>query len=456
MTKTTKFFKSNNTFYKKFDGLDYAAHTVFSRGGYFFKGQIDLEKFIKSMEQAFHEFPVLLSTFHSENGIWNISYPPKSHHKVNDQLEVENKENESIETTTLESIIPMKLLDERMKNGFSIDLEGLPMGSFKLTILKDGFVIGYSINHSLFDQSSMYYFFKYLSIIYSTTTNNGSDKEKINLEKPIIINGEDFYDKNQPPLTDLQNFRDYGKEHLGFTYTPFGTSSDSGNSSSGDDKPKIENITIKVNFNLKELENILKSITDHYLSINDIIHSIIIKILSMNETISDDEEFRLRYTVNMRKRCNLNEEHIGNFGFQQNLLFKVSNIRNKSIIELAKMNRKDVSEFTNDNFYKTITWHNKMQYHKELPLNYLGKQVPTITNVSNWTSFDYGKISFDGISPFTIKAPCIATYNVNIICFDYDFKNHEKFFRTTIYVPSNSFNQINNFSNNSKLFTIEK
>ncbi|KAM9984310.1 hypothetical protein ACTFIZ_003975 [Dictyostelium cf. discoideum] len=446
MTDTTKLFKSN-IFYKKFDGLDYAAHTVFSRGGYYFKGEINLEKFLKSMEQAFLEFPVLLSTFYSENGIWNISYPPKSHHKVKDQLEIEKRENELIETTTLESIIPMKLLDERMKNGFSIDLEGLPMGSFKLTILKDGFVIGYSINHSLFDQSSMYYFFKYLSMIYS---NNG-EKEKVTLKKPIIINGQDFYDKNQPSLTDLQNFRDYGKEFLGFTYTPFG-------SDSGSEKAKIENITIKVNFNLIEIENLIKSITDdYYLSTNDIIHSIIVKILSMNESsISEDEQFRLRYTCNMRKRCNLNEEHIGNFGFQQNLLLKVSDIKSKSILELAKINRKDVSEFTNDNFFKTITWHNKMQNHKELPLNYLGKQVPTITNISNWTSFDYNKISFDGIKPFTIKSPCIATYNVNIICFDYDFKNDKKFFRTTIYIPSNSFNQINNFSNHSKLFTIEK
>ncbi|EAL63437.1 hypothetical protein DDB_G0288023 [Dictyostelium discoideum AX4] len=450
MTDTSKLFKSNNIFYKKFDGLDYAAHTVFSRGGYFFKGEIDLEKFLKSMEQVFDEFPVLLSTFHSENGIWCISYPPKSHHKVNDQLEIENRENELIETTTLESIIPMKLLDERMKNGFSFDLEGLPMGSFKLTILKDGFVIGYSINHSLFDQSSMYYFFKYLSMIYS---NNG-ENEKVTLKKPIIINGQDFYDRDQPSLTDLQNFRDYGKQFLGYTYTPFGSSSGDDTSS---EKPKIENITIKVNFNLIEIENLIKSIiTDCYLSTNDIIHSIIIKILSMNESISDDEEFRLRYTCNMRKRCNLSEEHIGNFGFQQNLLFKVSDIKNKSILELAKINRKDVSEFTNDNFFKTITWHNKMQTLKELPLNYLGKQVPTITNISNWTSFDYNKISFDGIKPFTIKAPCIASYNVNIICFDYDFKNDKKFFRTTIYIPSNSFNQINNFSNDSKLFTIEK
>ncbi|KAM9969565.1 hypothetical protein ACTFIR_001401 [Dictyostelium discoideum] len=452
MTDTAKLFKSNNIFHKKFDGLDYAAHTVFSRGGYFFKGEIDLEKFLKSMEQVFHEFPVLLSTFHSENGIWCVSYPPKSHHKANDQLEIENRENELIETTTLESIIPMKLLDERMKNGFSFDLEGLPMGSFKLTILKDGFVIGYSINHSLFDQSSMYYFFKYLSMIYS----NNCENEKVTLKKPIIIDGQDFYDKDQPSLTDLQNFRDYGKQFLGYTYTPFGSDSSSGDDTSSE-KPKIENITIKVNFNLIEIENLIKSIkTDYYLSTNDIIHSIIIKILSMNESISDDEEFRLRYTCNMRKRCNLSEEHIGNFGFQQNLLFKVSDIKNKSILELAKINRKDVSEFTNDNFFKTITWHNKMQNLKELPLNYLGKQVPTITNISNWTSFDYNKISFDGIKPFTIKAPCIASYNVNIICFDYDFKNDKKFFRTTIYIPSNSFNQINNFSNDSKLFTIEK
>ncbi|KAN0039327.1 hypothetical protein ACTA71_001521 [Dictyostelium dimigraforme] len=450
---TSKHFKSSNTFYKKFDGLDYAAHTVFSRGGYYFKGEIDLEKFLKSMEQVFQEFPVLLSTFYSENGIWNISYPPKSHHKVNDQLEIETRENDIIEATTLETIIPMKLLDERMKSGFSIDLEGLPMGSFKLTILKDGFIIGYSINHSLFDQSSMYYFFKYLSTIYSNDGKKEKEKEKPILNKPIIINGEDFYDKNQPPLKDIQDFRDYGKEVLGFTYTPFGSDSDSSSSSI---KPKNENIIIKVNFNLKEIENLIKTIKDYYLSINDIIHSIIIKILSINETISDDEEFRLRYTCNMRKRCNLNESHIGNFGFQQNLLFKLSDIRNKSILELAKINRKDVTEFTNDNFFKTVTWHNKMQSHKEHPLNYLGKQVPTITNVSNWTSFDYDKISFNGIKPFTIKAPCIATFNVNIICFDYDFQNNLKFFRTTIYIPSNSFNQINNFSNNSNLFTIEK
>ncbi|KAK5578677.1 hypothetical protein RB653_008350 [Dictyostelium firmibasis] len=454
MTKTTmtKFFKSNNKFFKKFDGLDYAAHTVFSRGGYFFKGEIDLEKFLKSMEQVFHEFPILLSTFYSEDGIWNISYPPKSHHKINEQLEIEKKHNESIESTTLESILPMELLDERMKNGFSIDLEGLPMGSFKLTILKDGFVIGYSINHSLFDQSSMFYFFKYLSIIYS---NKGEDNKT--LKKPTTINADNFYDKNQPELTDLKEFRDYGKEFLGFTYTPFGSSS------SEDEETKTttttsnvnNNITIKVKFNLNEIEKLIKSL-DYYLSMNDIIHSIIIKILSINENISKDEEFRLRYTCNMRKRCNLTEEYIGNFGFQQNLLFKISDIRNNTILELAKINRKDVSEFTNDNFFKTLTWHNKMQLHKELPLNYLGKQVPTITNVSNWTSFDYDKISFDGIKPFTIKAPCIATYNVNIICFDFDFENLQKFYRTTIFVPSNSFNQISDFANDSKLFTVEK
>jgi len=435
---TFEFTSNKDNWSKSLGAVEYFSSPVFTRGGFYFKGAINEERFLVAIKEAFNEFHFLLATFFRDGDGWRACYPPKNQDDKIEQLEIERREEERIDSATLDVILPDKIVDERMRLGFSVDLEGILMGFFKLTIFMDGFVIGYNVNHSLFDQASIFYFLKYTSHLYTY------GKEKLSLKQPIIVDVESFETKNQVSFKDINEVREYGNSILGFTYSP---PSKTENIASNSD-----NVIIKLKFNLMEIEEFKKT-PKQYISTNDIIHAILFKIYTFNPNLQETDEFCLRYAVNARKHLGLGEEAIGNLVHQCRIILTVGELRKKTLLELALVDRQSISEISGQDFLNDVGWYKYIKDNKVNTMEYIGKGSSLTTRTTNWTNFDYNNVTFDGSLPIAVKSPSIASYGVNVISFD--TQDNQKIFTCPISIPSNCLDYAVELGKSSKLYIIE-
>lgn len=390
------------------------------------------------MKESLHDSPFLFALFHKKGDDFYASTNESDNPYY--QLEIEKSE-ESICTSTLDSILPFKIIDDKMRYGFADNVEGLPMGSFKLTILSDGFAIGYYLNHSIFDHASIFYIIKYLSHIYSYGRNN------ISLEKPDLKDIELVFkdDIKSINFKDIEEVRMYGEIEMGFKYNPISAIDLKSTPTSE------ESLLLILKFNSIEI-NKLKNMPGQYLSTNDIIHAILLKIYTFNSNLLPTDNFCLRFACNMRKRCGLGDETIASVVHLGRVVLKIEDIRNKTITELAIINRQCLSKVNIDNFKKDIAWNGYIQKYNENPLNYLANSDPLTCRITNWTTFDYDNIKFDSITPSSLISPCLALYGVNPLVFEIN-EDNQKIITTSISLPKSSLNSIKELEQTTNLFS---
>ncbi|KYQ91394.1 hypothetical protein DLAC_08354 [Tieghemostelium lacteum] len=442
---SVRFFPATMGWNKRIDPLEYFACAIYTRGALYFKGQIDLDRFINAMSESFLVFDFILSTFYRDsNGCFNASYPP-TNNVEQCHLEIE-KISDSImnmNNISFDQLLPTsKTVGPSQLSGFAPDLTNLPMGVLKLTILSDdGFVLGYSMNHSLFDQASVFYYLKYISQLYTV------GKDKINLPRPAVVNSLPMENK-EFTFKNITEARQYGDRVPGFTYTPLIENLAS------DDKPHpfSLNSLIKLKFDLDEISKIKSQVVE-YLSTNDILSGVLFKVYTMTSYLSDEEIFTLRYANNIRKFAKLGEEIIGNLVHQCRMEMSVGEIRNQSILQLALVNRKSVEDIKFDHFRNTLSWYRYMYDNNEETLNYLGKTSFTSSRITNWATFDYDSIKFDTCTPISVKSVNIAQYGVNTIAFD--IEDSKKIFTIPISVPPDCVPLVKEYGKSTKLFTTE-
>ncbi|EGC37472.1 hypothetical protein DICPUDRAFT_76937 [Dictyostelium purpureum] len=442
-TNTVKYYPVKASWKKSIGPLGYFPSSIFLRSGLWFKGKIDVERFIKAMGNALIEYDFFLSfLYRDENGQLYACYPPKS--KESDgqqQLEIE-KRQDSIECSTLEMILPKKIISLEQDMGFVPDLNGVSIGALKLTVFSDGFVVGYNVNHTFFDQAGIFYFCKYLSHLYTY----GAEKRE--LKNPLMFDSISL-DSENIRFADINEARAYGGSVLGIVYTPIS------NSVSPDDGGVAEcfskNSQINLMFDLKRVDA-FKSQGGPALSKGDIITAILFKAYTFTSYLSDDQDFTIRYSINLRSKLGLGQEAIGYLVHQGKMLLKVKDIREKSLLDLAKISRESVLAITVDQFKEDYSYYKCLQENGENMFDYVGKPMFISSFITNWTSFDYHNIQFDDAVPFSLRTQCFAGYGCNIITFDVD-KNGNKVYATPISVPADCIDKIIDLGTQTKLFT---
>ena len=401
----------------------------------------------------------LFSQLHRSDGDLYASYSTAGGNNSFIQLEIETKQK-TINAPSFASITPNKV-DKKIHNIAANQSDdrsmpivesftGLPMVAFKLTTFIDGFAIGCYWNHALLDQSSMVYFFKYLSQVYSF------GRDGISLQKPNLVDMDSLFSnvKSAYVFKSVADFRARSESIIGFKYTsPKVDNTVPHKTDKTKPLPKLESqITVNLNFKLSEI-NKLKSKVNQYLSVNDIIHAILLKIYSFNSDLPLDENFCFGFVCNMRKYYGLGEEAIGNIICHPLIGLTLKDIKSKTLLELALCNRQRVSNITPEFFKKTLDWYTQLQAYNENPLDYSTAFNSLNARVTNWTSFDYDNILFDSASPIALKTPCFASARINLISFD--TKENEKQLKTSVSVSPVGLRLLNQIESDSKLFVSE-
>ncbi len=430
-----KFFPFEQNWSKRLHPLEYFCCTVYTRGVLHFKETIDLNRFIEALQTTLKNFDFLFCRLHKDGEHINVSYSDNN----DDFVQLEIGEDSST------SILPEKV-DSRILTGITDDLEGLPMCALKLQKLKDGFSLGYHFNHALLDQSSVFYFFKYLANCYS----NRNQAET--LKKPEIINLDSLLPRKPPSFRDLNEFRIFG-ESEGFQYLV-------------DKSELIKKVTtpfpgtvLNIHFKLSAISK-LKAESATFVTENDLINALLLKVYMMDPKFLPEEEQHFSFACNMRKRCGLDENIMGNVVYSCKMDLKTEFIRNSSLLELAQFNRKALNELTPEAFKRYVTWYGSFPQFSQIPKDYIPTNfIKSHHWVStNWSSFQYQEILFDSQNAVKLTTPSaaalVAALGMSVICFDKSGDN--KTLNTTVGVPTTCLSTVREYGISSGLFETSK
>jgi hypothetical protein len=441
--KVARFFPPKKTWTKKLNSVEYFFSYIYPSGGLCFKGAISVERFLAAMHNSLQAFDFMFGRFHMNEEGLGIRYPENDERNSSFiQLEIEESAD-PLCSATLPGILPVKI-DGTMRNTFVDPLEalqGMGIGAFKLTIFNDGFAIGYYLNHAFFDQSSIVYFLLYLSHIYTHGDNNNHFK------KPVLMDYSSQTAKDAPIFKDLTHIRQYGEAALGWRYQ----SGKSNTSKTQSPSPALQKIDVR--FRMPVINKLIQS-SKQFISPNDIIHALLLKMYSFNYDIEPDETFCLTFSCNMRKRCGLGANTIGNVLNPTRMYVKKEFITNATIVELAHLSREYVFGINVENFRNNIVWYNQIQGYNETPLHYrLPASDQLKLRVTNWSTFNYNHILFDDARIVSLKTPSYASTGLSIISFD--SISGEKVLTTSLYVPHNSLESIMELARSTNLFTVK-
>lgn len=378
----------------------------------FFPGTVDRQRFIKAMKETLDTFHFLYGKLHVDGPAISIGYTPSSGPIT---LEIETKESSMKAASNLETL---PQFDPSIQ-AFSKGVEGVSVIGFKLTEFQDGFVIGCRFSH-LMDESSMNYFFRCLSQKY---------EGKPDLKAPVLFDIESLPEKSMTPIvtTTLEEFRTIGKE-LGRVYASKQVAPTT--------QKKEERQVIELRFSEKKLKEMRES-SSSVISSNDIINAVLLRIHAQNPAFSNEDTHAFSFPCNMRKRCDLGDEAIGNVLYT--CLTKglvTGKLRSSTVTELAQMNRKKVEQDVNkENYLQAASWLFNFKTFSENPTDYQPSLLGAFCT-SNWATFNYDEISFNGKSPVKLSCPSSAPRGSSVITFDC-FKG-EKEFITTFAIPNNN------------------
>lgn len=434
----TKFFPSKQHWHKTLSPIERFNAPFFGKGCLYFKGKVELEKFLIAMQNTLDSFDFIFTRFHQDEKGLMVRYSDLASSENSEGVQLEIEYSPQLITSLDEnSCVPQKV-DQKVLAGFTTDLEGLMIGAFKLTVCEDGFVIGFILNHAFFDQSSIVYFFKYLSAMYS------NDKNNIVLRKPMLVEDIDISQNQISKLEDVAYLRRNGVS-LGYQYI--------------DDLTKFMNIVqspysgivLDLHFITTEFEA-LKNSSSCIISNNDIMHAILFKIHALNPELLPDNNLKLFFLCNMRKRLGFGHEVIGNYQCVHQIDVNINYIRQASLLELAKYNRDFVSKINTEKYINDLMWYKCFFELGQTSDNYC--LVPIVDTqargISNLTSFSYADISFNGVTPVALYMPSLATFGFSLVCFDK--ANPDSYLNFSIGVPKTCLEAVIEFGKTTNLF----
>lgn len=365
-------FSPPKTYWQRpLSGIEAFFADKFVPGALYFNGHLDQKRFLAAFKST-------LETFHFMFGKVRGSFLQY------DQGDTFDIVVEKLDQSLTHFPVQQALPTTNLGIGGLGNAHNVPLGVIKLTILSDGFVLGYYMNHVLFDQSSIVYFFKYLSEMYTG---------KVAIAPQIFQ-----MDPTLKPYDSLEAFR---KDSPGLRLAKF--------------RREGKNIPLHPHKLSKTFLQEIQAKSDQFISFNDIINAYIIKHFATDG--------RFIYSCNMRKRLNLGPECIGNIITSQEVSLKREEIIQSDLVTLAKLNRQSLSRISVDKFKKDYQWYDHFKTFNQNPLDYTFDYLldPSAYCISNWASFDYSAIAFDAITPFALKMIQLpAEYRTLFIGFEND------------------------------------
>lgn len=375
-----------------------------------FSGTIDKKRFIAALARTLADFDFVFGRIKSSKLVYSKE----------DHVELEINECDK----TLSEFKPEELLPNRSEEQRSLKPSEMDAaGKFKLTITKDGFTFSWCKSHAFFDQSSICYFMKYLSRLYTHNTS---------LTKPSLFFANSLLSESDK-VKDLEEFKDLSKKHGILHLSEIGTFIQQ----FANQEPVVfEPVTLRIS------ENYLKQLAQKspsFVSINDLIHAFYCKAFASGDKFEGHEEVWINYACNLRKEAGLSDNAIGNVIRTRCFKITVEEIRNLSITELAIKNRENHAKREPASLIDLLRWREGL---RQLGLkkedyvfeNYL---APFIVFMTNWTTgFDYDKIAFDSATPITIRAPMNGNKIAGVL---FEYIEGERQVLVPMEIPSGQF-----------------
>lgn len=425
-----RFYPAKENWEYQLDGLQSFYSKITSHGAFVFSGEICEERFFDALSHTLSYFECLFGRLYQEKEGWMLKYSKESYVPL---------ELGKISKNTSEVSIK-ELLFSKTTSGYMQTSEGVPIAKFTLMQLNNGYAIGYSLNHAFFDQSSTHYFFKFLSDMYS------SGSESPRLKEPTLFNLNSLLNENDEKYTNVEQVREGGVSGLKYTLnkTEFFTKL---MTPSGREQACLR-------FDLAKVEK-LKSETQSYISTNDLIHAVFCKIWALNPSIAAEQSLSLSYALNSRKSLGLQEETIGNIVTTAEFVLTKEEINSRSLIELAQLNRESLNSADPQYFKKGLLWFNALAEFKENIADYIPLNIvdPASWIMSNWSSFDYDQIKFDGAAPISLLPHFPSNMNCSMIVFK--VIDGVKYLEMPMEISKEVFEQVIEMGSSTGLFQCE-
>lgn len=265
------------------------------------------------------------------------------------------------------------------------------------------------------------------------------------MAQPTFYNLNSLIGDNPLVFGDLNNFRSY--QEWGLRYV-------------SDKRAIFEKFaapmtgqTVRLVFDLQAIEELRKK-SEMSISVNDLIHAIFFKIIIFNSSLPSDQEVLVAYACDMRRRCGLGENYIGNLINTGHMVKTKAEIQHASLLELAQMNRKSLTEINPEKFKKKLSWFDYFSKFNEsvedyFPLNCID---PCAWMLTNWSSFDYSQIKFDQSEPVSLKYPFIPHLNGGVISFE-EIEGI-KYLNLILEIQNSALDAVIELGENTRLFKI--
>lgn len=352
-----------------------------------FDGKIDVQRFLGALEKAVEHCPWLACALDDKDGRISVvarseqpahAARPYAHGYLTCEVEEREEYSSSIPVAAfLPDDIHIKMV--RVDLAFE-SLQGLPMAAFKVTQCKDHFILGYRLNHIFFDQSSIVYLFTFLASIYSSCPQTQALPSPVFQPRSCLVLADAVLSAE-----DFQHASPRQYKSLPAAPMEFGIP-----------------LSVKLSLNAAAVSELRG---ERRLSSNDFLHAILLKAMAkhLSHQCSDadaDTQMQVLFARNMRVPFALPPTVTGDYVRLESLSGSLQHVMDANIVSLAEESRRVVSsDEGRRRFPKECQW--LLDYHKHhegAPHVNFADSKPTVI-VTNWSTFPYESISFDGCTP---------------------------------------------------------
>ncbi len=260
----------------------------------------------------------------------------------------------------------------------------LPICALRVTQFAEHFVIGYRLNHLFFDQNSIVYLFTFLGYLYSQT------------HPALSTEGE-----GTPAVPAVAAPEFLPRAHITTDFTlsaeDFPTSAPKGYMAAP--MPELSfgpPISVKLSINSEKIAALRKSVGVK-LSTNDLLHAVMAKAIAGKDG-GVDGPVRVCFARNMRTPLGLGRGVAGDYVRLEVFQMDAAQATTASLEDLAGNNRTLVETPIGEAYVKECAWFLDLhKYHDGRPnVDFLMDKGAAV--VTNWSSFPYEEILFDGIA----------------------------------------------------------
>jgi hypothetical protein len=382
-TPSTHFVRSTEPIEEmEVDSISETMSSIVVSSSLMFNGQLDFNLFRVSLTFASKYCPWLMCAFDVRDDKIVIvprfdSEQPKDVNYGFFECEFDDRTEDSYHESLVEDILPQNVHEKLKRPDLCyVSVQDLPICAMRVTQFASQFTVGYRLNHAFFDQSSIVYFFTFVSDVYR---NGGSTAS---MACPTF----------QPKIGLIQDRASHGSLDIFNAATPLGLSFEKA-------KPLTFLPAKEVTFSVSAAAVKELKAKNPALTTNDCINGFLMQILSGYDAATEcDEESprRLLFARNMRKPLHRPSNVVGDYVHLECFTSGPIFVVNATIEQLAGLNRAHLQRDSVQSFLDECAWlRDVKKFHGGLQASDFWSDKHACL-VTNWTSFDYDLINFVG------------------------------------------------------------